>query len=184
MRGMVGQVREVNQDAVGSVISRGDGLLLVVADGMGGHRGGETASRLAIEAICEVVGGSSDAPEHTLVRAVEEANRRVYETAQNDVSLTGMGTTGVALFIQPDASMWVANVGDSRAYRKRGGVFERLTSDHSLVAELQRRGEITEEEARVHPKRNQLLRAIGIDAQVEVDISREQVRPGGGFVHS
>jgi len=174
----VGRVREINQDAVASLVTRGNALLLVVADGMGGHQGGEIASRLAIDAICEAIENSVDAPEDTLRRALRAANRRIYQAAQRDARLAGMGTTGVALFIQQDASVWVANVGDSRAYRKRGEAFESLTSDHSLVAELQRRGEITEDEARVHPKRNQLLRAIGIEERVEVDISRGEVQAG------
>ncbi len=178
----VGRVRKTNQDAAGSVLSAHGGLLLVVADGMGGHQGGETASRIAIESILEVVKNSPDDPEDTLKLAVEEANKRIYARGQSDDALKGMGTTVVALFFQPDSSVWVANVGDSRAYRYRGSKLERLTSDHSVVAEMLRQGNLTEDEAFVHPARNQLLRAVGIEEQVAVDISREEVLPADVYL--
>lgn len=178
----VGRVREKNQDAVGSALSSHGGLLLVVADGMGGHQGGETASRIAIESIVDTVKNSVGRPEETLRLAVEEANKRIYAQGQRDEALRGMGTTVVALFFQPDSSLWVANVGDSRAYRMRSSTLQKLTSDHSLVAEMQRQGKLTEEEAFVHPKRNQLLRAVGIKEQVIVDISQEEVLLGDVYL--
>ena len=177
----IGLTRKINQDSVGSLVTDG-GLLLVVADGMGGHQGGETASRIAVESIVDTVRDSSAGPGEALLLAVEEANQRIYRESQRDDTLKGMGTTVVALFFQQDASLWVANVGDSRAYRCRRSKMERLTSDHSLVAEMQREGKLTEEEAFTHPKRNQLLRAVGIHQEVVVDISREDVLPGDVYM--
>jgi protein phosphatase len=178
----VGRRRASNQDAFGGLVPASGARLLIVADGMGGHAGGATASRVAVETVEEVVARSTDAPETTLRAALEAANRRVHEEAQNDASLAGMGTTGVALLFQPDGSAWVAHVGDSRAYRLRDGRLEQLTPDHSLVAELERRGMITAEEAQVHPRRNEVLRSIGVEPEVDVDVVRVDARPGDQYL--
>ena len=178
----VGMRRASNQDAFGGLVAASGARLLIVADGMGGHAGGATASRVAIETIEEVVGRSTDAPETVLRMALEAANRRVHEEAQKDASLSGMGTTGVALLFQPDGSAWVAHVGDSRAYRLRDGSLEQLTPDHSLVAELERRGMITAEEAQVHPRRNEVLRSIGVEPEVDVDVAQVDARPGDQYL--
>jgi protein phosphatase len=178
----VGRRRASNQDAFGGLVPASGARLLIVADGMGGHAGGATASRVAVETVEEVVGRSTDAPETTLRAALEAANRRVHEESQNDASLAGMGTTGVALLFQPDGSAWVAHVGDSRAYRLRDGRLEQLTPDHSLVAELERRGMITAEEAQVHPRRNEVLRSIGVEPEVDVDVAQVDARPGDQYL--
>jgi protein phosphatase len=178
----VGRRRSSNQDAYGELLADSGARLLIVADGMGGHAGGATASRVAIETIEEVVGRSTDAPETLLRAALEAANSPVHEEAKKDASLSGMGTTGVALLFQPDGSTWVAHVGDSRAYRLRDGNLEQLTPDHSLVAELERRGMITAEEAQTHPRRNEVLRSIGVEPEVEVDVAQVDARPGDQYL--
>ncbi len=172
-----GIVRETNQDALGEG-SGGDGRLraYVVADGMGGHAGGETASRLAVEAVEEVFGSSEGRVDERLLAALQAANERVFETQLDDSRLSGMGTTGVALGFGPEGA-FVANVGDSRAYRLRSGTLEQLTHDHSVVAELQRRGFITEEQAKVHPRRNEVLRSLGTEAHVDIDLEEVEVLP-------
>ena len=142
--------------------------LFVVADGMGGHQGGEVAANLAVRAVAKAERGSvSD-----LRNAVVEANRLVHETAIAQPELHGMGTTLTALAVDQHGEghqFVVLNVGDSRVYRYRDNQLEQLTEDHSYVAELVRRGEIDDEAASVHPYRNMLTRAIGVHPDVEID---------------
>ncbi len=164
----MGRVREVNQDDSGITDE-----VFVVADGMGGHRGGEVASAVAVETMLESFVG----PDRTsLVRAVRDANRAVLERAAGDTDLTGMGTTLCALAIVDgpggqggDEVLAVANIGDSRVYRYDIDGLVQVTDDHSLVADLVRAGELTEEEAKVHPQRNILTRALGIEADPIID---------------
>lgn len=174
----VGRKRETNQDDFGCVDLPSGARLLVVADGMGGHAGGATASRVAVETVTRSGATAEGAAPDRLRGALVQANREVYRASLEDSSLSGMGTTAVALLIEPDGAAWVAHVGDSRAYRLRGDGIEQLTEDHSVVAEMERRGMITAEEARVHPRRNEVLRSIGIDPDVEVDVVRVSVEPG------
>jgi protein phosphatase len=176
----VGLVRERNEDAYGDATFAG-GQLFAVADGMGGHAGGATASRLAIEETLQVFVGAQGAVEQRLRAAVESANRRIYETSRREPRLAGMGTTVVALAID-GAAAWVANVGDSRVYRLRGGLLDQLTRDHSVVAEMERRGVLTAAQARVHPRRNEVLRSLGTGATVEVDVDRVDVAAGDVFL--
>ena len=174
--------RRNNQDALGECASE-DGQLraFVVADGMGGHAGGEVASRLAVEAIVEVFVASNEPIPDRLRAALEAANDRIHQTQLRDSKLMGMGTTGVAIGFGPDGA-WVANVGDSRAYRLRGGRLEQLTRDHSVVGELQQRGLITAEEALAHPRRNEVLRSLGIEPTVEIDVDEVDVAPEDLFL--
>jgi protein phosphatase len=178
----VGRRRASNQDAFGGLVAASGARLLVVADGMGGHAGGATASRLAVETVEEFVGRSTGDPAALLQAALEAANRRIHEEARSDPSLAGMGTTGVALLFPSNGGAWVAHVGDSRAYRLRDARLEQLTPDHSLVGELERRGMITAEEARVHPRRNEVLRCIGVDPEVDVDVAPVDVQPGDWYL--
>jgi protein phosphatase len=178
----VGRVRTVNQDRFAEFEDGRGRRLLVVADGMGGHRGGETASRLAVEAIGDVFQSSEEALEDRIRTAVETANRRLYETAQEDPDLAGMGTTVVALCFGEQGESYVAHVGDSRLYLLRAGRLEALTEDHSLVAEMQRDGFLSAEEAQVHPRRNELTRSVGVSPSVKVDVSRVAVEPGDRFL--
>ena len=176
----VGGVRQTNPDAFGEYAD-GSLRVFVVADGMGGHAGGETASRLAVEAVREVFGSAHGGVDARLRAALEAANGRVHQAQLEDPRLAGMGTTGVALGFGPDGA-WVANVGDSRAYRMRSGSLEQLTRDHSVVAELVRRGYITAEQAAVHPRRNEVLRSLGTEASVDVDLDPVQVAPEDVFL--
>ncbi len=174
----VGRLRSHNEDACGEFEDAAGRRLLVVADGMGGHKGGATASRMAVEIIGEQFQASSDEPADMLLAALEEANRRIYRTSRETDDLRGMGTTAVlALLDGPDAA-WIAHVGDSRAYRLRAGRIEALTEDHSVVAEMQRRGLLSEEEAAVHPRRNEILRSVGVEPDVRADVLRVVLEPG------
>jgi serine/threonine protein phosphatase PrpC len=177
----VGRVRSENQDACSELRDPSGAQLLVVADGMGGHRGGATASRMAIETVREVFERSPNAGGEMLREALETANARVYRASSERAELYGMGTTCVALLFEANAA-WVAHVGDSRAYRLRDGQLLAITHDHSAVAELLRRGVISAEEAAVHPRRNELLRSIGVEPSTEVDVSPVDVRAGDRFL--
>jgi serine/threonine protein phosphatase PrpC len=179
----IGQVREVNQDYCGEFDDPAtQRRLLIVADGMGGHLGGEVASRMAVETAAEVFkAGGADAGE-VLKVALETANERVHSASQQDMDLSGMGTTSVCLLFESGGRGFVGHVGDSRAYRMRGDDFEQITEDHSVVGALIRMGHITEEEARVHPQRNEILRAIGTNAEVEVQVTPLELQPGDRYL--
>ncbi len=155
----IGRVREGNEDSY-----LVEPPLYAVADGMGGHRGGEVASQLALETVEELF----LAGEGTLADQVREANRAVFTRSASDRSVTGMGTTLTAARIDEDGAHLV-HVGDSRAYLLRAGSLRRLTEDHTLVNRMVKAGEISAAEADVHPHRNVLLRALGTDPDVEVD---------------
>jgi serine/threonine protein phosphatase PrpC len=177
-----GQIRVANQDSWGAFTDADGARLFVVADGMGGHRGGETASRLAVEAMGDVFRRSGEDPEVTLRNAFETANERIWRLAQQQADLAGMGTTGVALLLCPGGALWLAHVGDSRAYRLRNGVLERLTADHSMVEAMRAQGLLTEEEAAHHPDRNVILRSLGVQPTVEVDLAAVRAEPGDCFL--
>jgi protein phosphatase len=158
----VGRQREGNEDSM-----LVESPLFVVADGMGGAQAGEVASGLAVETLADVP-AEPDNAEDALVEAITEANRRIHDRAKEDRDLAGMGTTITATLVH-DGKVTIGHVGDSRAYRWREGEFAQLTDDHSLVAELERHGKLTAAEARVHPQRSMILRALGIGDEVEVD---------------
>jgi protein phosphatase len=155
--------------------------LFAVADGMGGAQAGEVASRLAAAAFREFHDADNLDPEERLVAIVQEANRRIYERATGDAEVSGMGTTITAALVG-DAGLAIGHVGDSRAYRLRGGQFEQLTDDHSLVADLVRSGRLTPEEADVHPQRSVITRALGTDPQVDVDTFTVPAESGDLFL--
>ncbi len=145
------------------------GVVLVVADGMGGSRAGEVASRLAVETVIGVYRSSEDEdPSASLKRAVEEANRVVHDESAAHPDLQGMGTTCTTVAVRGHEA-WFAHVGDSRAYLIRAGAIEQLTHDHSLVAQLVRDNQLTREEARIDPRRNVVTRSVGVAPDVEVD---------------
>jgi PPM family protein phosphatase len=164
----IGQVREGNEDSY-LVLDP----LYAVADGMGGHRGGEVASNLALQTIERLF----TAQEGTLTEQVEQANRAVFERSQNDREVAGMGTTLTAALVQ-GAQVRLAHVGDSRAYLFRDGELQVLTEDHTLVHKMLVEGEITESEAETHPHRSILTRALGVDGSVQVDEGIVEMRPG------
>jgi protein phosphatase len=158
-----GRRRRQNEDAFVC-----DPPLFAIADGMGGAQAGELASRLAAAAIEEAAPAVTG--EQGVVTVVRTANQRIFERALQDPSAAGMGTTAtVALVDEQAGTLTIAHVGDSRAYRYRGRLLEQLTTDHSLVGELVRSGRLTEAEAAVHPHRSVITRALGTDAEVEVD---------------
>jgi PPM family protein phosphatase len=152
--------------------------LFAVADGMGGARGGEIASRVAATALGESVDGSGAS---RVVALIQEANRQVYERAREDSDASGMGTTiTVALF--EDGIVSIGHVGDSRAYLIRDRNVDQLTEDHSLVAELVRTGRLSPEEAETHPQRSVITRALGTDPDVDVDVFSVEAKPGDLFL--
>jgi protein phosphatase len=172
-------VRAENQDACLELRGPDGEQLLLVADGMGGHKGGATASRLLVEVAKERFRSAAIWDAQLLEAAITEGNARVYGAASADVDLTGMGTTAVAvLFGGKGEDAWVAHVGDSRAYRLRDERIECLTDDHSTVGELVRRGAISEEEAGSHPRRNEILRSVGAQPTVEVEVAALDVQVG------
>ncbi len=158
--------------------------LFAVADGMGGAQAGEIASSLAAAAVAGGLNGA-DAPENAeqlVVELIQEANRRVHDRATNDASASGMGTTLTVALARRDDVVAIGHVGDSRAYLLRDGALEQLTDDHSLVAELVRRGELSPEEAEVHPQRSVITRALGTDPDVDVDVFSIEGRAGDVFL--
>jgi PPM family protein phosphatase len=149
--------------------------LFAIADGMGGARAGEVASALAAGALEDSNHGSG---ERYLSGLIQEANRRVHERASTDASTSGMGTTMTVALVESDGSLTIGHVGDSRAYRLRGDRLEQLTDDHSLVGELVRRGELSPEAAEAHPQRSVITRALGTDADVDVDTFSVETEAG------
>jgi PPM family protein phosphatase len=166
-----GRQRRDNED---SAFARAP--LFVVADGMGGAQAGEVASQIAIEAFEDGL-SESGSLEDQLADRVREANRQIYERSRAEHGREGMGTTLTAAFVD-DAHLAIAHVGDSRAYLFRDGELTRLTQDHSLVDELVRQGKLTEEQAAEHPQRSIITRALGPEADVEVDTFTYPVRAG------
>jgi len=166
-----GWVRQVNQDA--GIIKHldHDRLLVIVADGMGGHQAGEVASQMATQIIQEEVEAKwgTLAWEELLSQAVKQANVKIYERSKQSFELDGMGTTVIVGILGADQGL-IAHVGDSRVYLSHASGFRQLTDDHSFVNILYKSGQITSEEARNHPQKNMLLRAVGTEAEIEVDL--------------
>ncbi len=164
----------MNEDRAWTAAFDGGRVLAIVADGMGGHQAGDVASRLAVdtfrEALKELPAGLPLEEAKTLLRqAILEANEVVFELAAQNDHYHNMGTTVVAALLT-DGYGVIAHIGDSRAYKLRDGDLRQMTEDHTLVNELAKTGQISAEEAANHPRRNVLTRALGTDAQVEVDV--------------
>jgi protein phosphatase len=173
-----GLVRSVNQD-----LALESPTLFAVADGMGGHAGGEVAARLAIDTLA--VAFTRKASGTGLFEAVQEANAAVWDHSIDNPELRGMGTTmTAAALVEEDGRdvLALANVGDSRSYRFHEGTLTQITADHSLAEEMVRAGELTEAEAAVHPHRHILTRALGVSSAIEVDLWRIQPRRGDRYV--
>jgi serine/threonine protein phosphatase PrpC len=171
-----GRQRRVNED---SMLSHAP--LFVVADGMGGAQAGEVASQAAVSAFEE--GLPDGALAETLPARIQTANRVIHDQARSDPSYSGMGTTITAAAIDPRAeTVTIGHVGDSRAYRIRDGIIQRLTRDHSLVEEMRRRGQLTEAQAEEHPQRSIITRALGPEAAVDVDVQEVAAQPGDLFL--
>ena len=178
--------RKDNQDSYALRQLGDQAALLVVCDGMGGAQAGSVASSVATETFAAAVeeqfglGALEDNPgwwDDVLAEACDRANQKVYELSQTDPGYEGMGTTLVAALALPGESH-VINVGDSRCYLIEYGMLRQVTVDHSLVQLLVDRGEITAEEARVHPKKNLITRALGVDSEVACDLLRVETGPG------
>lgn len=182
-----GRVRDHNEDAIGSDEDIG---LMVLADGMGGYSAGEVASGIAVEIVSQLASEGADRerrgdidPHSGMMRqsivlrdAVYRANKIIYQTAQSQTQCEGMGTTIVACMFYDD-KVSVAHVGDSRAYRLRGGQFDQVTLDHSLLQELVDRGFYSAEEAQRSTNRNYVTRALGVEPTVEVEVHEHEVLP-------
>ena len=151
--------------------------LFAVADGMGGHKGGDVASSLALQTIDAAAAAPEQEDVERLVEQIKEANHRVLERGESDKDLRGMGTTVTAL-LTADGKAHVVHVGDSRAYRLRDGAFQQLTEDHTLVQRMVREGKLTEEEAARHPQRSVLTRALGVDVDIPIDQLTLDVQEG------
>lgn len=191
----VGLVRELNEDSlcVWDVPGHPNHTLLVVADGMGGHRAGEVASELAVESLRRYLAGtfrrearnSGSGREagfaRRLLAGIRAANRRVYRRAAGRSDLSGMGTT-IAAALVAEGRLYVANVGDSRIYLIRGRRIRQLTDDHSVVAELMKTGSLSEAEAKVHPQRHMLTRALGVERSMDIDVREDDLLPGDVLV--
>ncbi len=181
----LGRTRPINEDGyyISDYSSEYDAIYAVVADGMGGHQAGEVASTMAICEIRETVnerciGDMTESDlKDMLITAVKKANRLIYQKSQEEESFGGMGTTVTMCLIYRDKA-FVAHVGDSRAYMLREGQLHQITTDHSLVYELVKIGQITAEEAAHHPQKNVITRALGTDSGVEIDLYEFSVLPG------
>src|SRR5690349_7704353 len=175
-RSDTGRQRSANED---SLYVRAP--IFVVADGMGGAQAGEVASKAAAEAFERDL--PPGPPESFLRETIEAANREIHELAHADPSRAGMGTTITAAIVDAEGEeVAIGHVGDSRAYRLRGGSLERLTRDHSLVEEMRRKGQLTEAQAEDHPQRSIITRALGPEPEVEVDVQTVPATPGDVFL--
>jgi len=188
----VGKVRDHNEDAIGSQPEIG---LWVLADGMGGYNAGEVASGIAVKTILDLVtqackhekraeieSGTGYMRQTIMLRdAIHRANKVINQTAQSQPQCEGMGTTLVASLFY-DNRVSIAHVGDSRMYRLRGNRFEQITMDHSLLQELVDRGFYSQEEAQRSTNRNYVTRALGVEANVEVEVQEIEVQKGDYFL--
>ncbi len=177
----IGKMRQVNQDyiyASKDAIGPLSGFY-AVADGMGGHNAGDYASSYVIHRIVGIVGDAADneTPRQILARAVETANEELLYRSRIDAEKSGMGTTLVAAAIK-DNVLLALNVGDSRLYLLHQGALEQITEDHSYVQNLVRQGEIKKEEARNHPQKNIITRAVGVTEDVKADFFKVELTEG------
>ncbi len=183
----IGLVRDSNQDCCQTGIFSDHAVWAVVCDGMGGANGGCTASSVATETISQRLTESyysemnSEQLRTLMENAVSEANTKVYEMSMETFTLRGMGTT-VVCAVARNGKIHIVHAGDSRAYIYRDGHISRLTTDHSVVQELVLAGQITEEQARIHPNRNLITRALGVDAMLSTDYTEETFEGGNKLI--
>ncbi len=176
----VGRRREMNQDymftsetAVGKLPN-----LFIVADGMGGHKAGEYASKFTVDTMVDIIEKTKDKEPVTAIgRALKEANRLLLKEAQTDESKTGMGTTVVAATLM-DRTLYAANVGDSRLYVLNQDTIRQITRDHSLIEEMIRLGEMDKADAKDHPDKNIITRAVGVAPELEIDFFEIEIKNG------
>lgn len=173
----IGKLREINEDTF-----LVEDKIFAVADGMGGHRAGEVASSMAIDILKKRAGEfeKGDTPQRIqkmLKEALDEVNDAIVKKGETQGDYLGMGTTLTAFHIS-ERRIFLVHIGDSRAYLIRKEKITQLTQDHTLVADMVGKGEISEEEARIHPLKNILVRALGTDVKAEADLLSEEVQPG------
>lgn len=180
----VGRKRLHNEDSVAHIVPKDPvimakkGALFIVADGMGGHAAGEVASEIAVNTVCNSYYQDTDEDvSGSLARAIKSANLVIYQRASESAAQQGMGTTCVAAVLR-DTTVYIANVGDSRAYLIRNNQIKQISRDHSWVAEQVRTGALTSDQARSHTMRNMITRSLGFVSDVEVDIFAEPVVEG------
>ncbi|WP_126429503.1 Stp1/IreP family PP2C-type Ser/Thr phosphatase [Brevibacillus marinus] len=176
MKSHVGCVRQVNEDFYACTIDERGRVLAVVADGMGGHAAGDVASRMAVELILEELQKAKDSltledEREVLMNALLRANEEIYRYAETHPECDGMGTTVVATVLTPEGGA-IAHIGDSRLYLYSASGLSQHTEDHSLVQELLKTGQITVQEASHHPQRNVLMRALGTEQHVRIDLGQ------------
>ena len=179
---VVGLVRKTNEDNIGSITkpNKFNINLRIVCDGMGGHIGGAKASKIAVESIQEYFSNNPNpVPQVALKEAISFANLQIFGSAQAEPEFKGMGTTCTAL-LESEGLIYIAHVGDSRIYIQTDQKLYRITKDHSYVQELVDRGEITDQQMETHPKKNQLTRALGIGAEIEVEVVSKPILAKSG----
>lgn len=179
----IGRKRSQNQDSIAAVPQAG---LFVVADGMGGHRGGETASSMVTQLVPEMVRSSINQsagwdPRQVISSAISYASHEIFLRSQREPQLQGMGTTTVACLFK-DRRLTIGHVGDSRVYYFRDGDLWQLTRDHSLVQEKLRAGMITREEVKTDRMKNVITRSVGFEPEVNVELYEFEARPGDQFL--
>ncbi len=183
-----GKVRDHNEDSVNIVADKNDEHLLIVADGMGGHRGGEIASSIACNHVSDsflklkTIGSKQDAI-NWIKKVVSEANNKIYEYTALHPESAGMGTTIVMAILTPDYLLF-GNIGDSSGFVFKDNILHKITTDHTLVNLLVKSGELTPEEAKDHPRKNVLMRALGANTVVEMDIFDVETDVDGIFLCS
>lgn len=182
----VGAVRHQNQDSYHIELLAEDMALGIVCDGMGGAKAGNVASQLAVETFLETAKAQPpeqwrNEPEALLHFAAEQANGAVHFRANVDADCRGMGTTMVAALVVGDRA-YILNIGDSRCYLVQPEGISRITRDHSLVEDLVARGQITPEQARQHPQKNLITRALGAESRLRADLFRQPMEPGDALL--
>jgi protein phosphatase len=184
----IGRVRQRNEDSSGFSRPTGKkereerGSIFVVADGMGGHRGGDIASRIAVDTVITTYYASGETnPKKALQQSFSEANQAILDKSRNEVNLFGMGTTCTAMVVI-NSDAYFAHVGDSRAYVLRGGELNQITEDHSLVGEMVKSGIISNEDAVNHPKRNVITRSLGTHPDLVTDFPDSPFKLEGGDI--
>jgi len=170
--------RRRNEDRYYLPTEGGPANLMMVADGMGGHQGGDVASAFGVQVVCDSILHSRERdPGKKLVAAVKEANRVIFKESLEKLEYDGMGTT--MTLAMPEKKRWyIAHVGDSRGYVYENGQIRQVTVDHSLVAEMEKAGSITHDQARIHPNRNIITRAVGTEPEIDVDVYEVPMHAG------
>ncbi|OJJ14892.1 hypothetical protein BKI52_40775 [marine bacterium AO1-C] len=172
----IGHVRKQNEDAMG-YYETSNGYVFVVCDGMGGAAGGATAARMAVNSIKIFFQHQYyPSPQEAIRQSIQYANQQIFQAAQNAPGMQGMGTTCVVVLVRND-QVFYGHVGDSRLYRLSQGSISRVTKDHSFVQALVDQGVISDDEAETHPRRNELLRALGTQPMVEIDVATNPIVP-------